>query len=102
MRKLIIAVTLIASSFTGAANALPLRNINPPTSSPVVTVDWACGRGYHLSPRGYCRPNRWAPPPRRHYGWDRPHRRWHDDRPRYWRDYDRRERWERNRGGNWR
>jgi hypothetical protein len=88
MRKLILAATLmIAGLAGGAANAMPIGSSTVLVPSNVVTVDYACGRGYHLSPRGYCRPNRWAPPPRpRYYShrWDRRDH-WHRrGPPRHW------------------
>ncbi|MGK6316315.1 GCG_CRPN prefix-to-repeats domain-containing protein [Neorhizobium sp. DT-125] len=83
MRKFIIATALFAGSLFGTgANAMPVGSINTPAASPIVSVDWACGRGWHLNRWGECRPNRWRPPPRRHYGWDRP-RGWHYDHPRH-------------------
>jgi hypothetical protein len=87
MRKLILAVTLLLSGFAGgAANAMPVGDVASTPSSNVVAIDYSCGRGYHLSPRGFCRPNEWAPPPRpRYYSdrWDRrgpPHRYWREHR----------------------
>ncbi|MFC5757624.1 GCG_CRPN prefix-to-repeats domain-containing protein [Rhizobium sp. GCM10022189] len=95
MRKLLVTAALLAAGITaGAANAAPVGNIAVPAASNVVTVDFACGRGYHLSPRGFCRPNRWAPPPPRYYGW---HRGYGWDRPHYgWREYRRHDRWNRD------
>ncbi|MDR6665756.1 GCG_CRPN prefix-to-repeats domain-containing protein [Rhizobium sp. 1399] len=99
MRKLLVTVALLAAGITaGAANAAPVGNVTALAASNVITVDYACGRGYHLSPRGFCRPNRWAPPPRRYYGWDRSYG-W--DRPhRGWREYRRYDRWDHDR--DWR
>jgi hypothetical protein len=75
MRKFIVTAALLLAGITGGtANAMPIGVVPTPVVSNVVTVDFACGRGYHLSPRGFCRPNRWAPPPRpRYYShrWDR-------------------------------
>ncbi|MBB3312449.1 hypothetical protein FHT78_004231 [Rhizobium sp. BK196] len=107
MRKLLVTVALLAAGVTaGAANAAPVGRVTAPAVANVMTVDYACGRGYHLSPRGFCRPNRWAPPPPRFYGWDRPHRGWEYrrygrwDRDRDWREYRRYDRWDRD--GDWR
>lgn len=99
MRKLLVTIALLAAGITaGAANAAPVGSMTAPAASNIITVDFACGRGYHLSPRGFCRPNRWAPPPRRYYGWDRSYG-W--DRPhRGWREYRRYERSDRDR--DWR
>lgn len=99
MRKLLVTIALLAAGITaGAANAMPVGSVAAPAVSNIITVDYACGRGYHLSPRGFCRPNRWAPPPRRYYGWDRSYG-W--DRPhRDWREYRRYDRWDRDR--DWR
>lgn len=95
MRKLLVTIALLAAGITaGAANAAPVGSMTAPAASNIITVDFACGRGYHLSPRGFCRPN----PPRRYYGWDRSYG-W--DRPhRGWREYRRYERWDRDR--DWR
>jgi len=93
MRNIIIAAALLAGSLTGtAANALPVGHVKTATPPTVVSVDWACGRGWHLNRWGECRPSRWRPPPRR-YGWDRPHR-WYQEHPRrhHWHEQSRRER----------
>ncbi len=62
--------------------------------APVVLADYACGRGWHVTPWGECRPNGWrrGPPPRYWghrpppppYGYG-----WRDHRPRYERDWHR-------------
>ncbi|WP_376776093.1 GCG_CRPN prefix-to-repeats domain-containing protein [Rhizobium populisoli] len=77
MRKIMLAATLMISGILGggSANALPFGNVDTPRASNVVTVDYACGRGYHITPRGNCRPNRWEPPPRPRYYSDRAERR---------------------------
>jgi len=100
MRKFILAATLMIAGLVGggSANAMPIGNVAPPAAaSNVVTVDYACGRGYHLSPSGYCRPNRWAPPPRPRYYSHRWDRRDHWDRRgpprRDWRDRREYRRW---------
>ncbi|WP_440412675.1 GCG_CRPN prefix-to-repeats domain-containing protein [Neorhizobium petrolearium] len=94
MRIIIITAVMIAGSLIGTAtNAMPIGHVKAPTASPVVSVDWACGRGYHLNRWGECRPNRWRSPPRRHYGWDRPRGWHHGHHPRrHWREHSWRER----------
>ncbi|MBB3594056.1 hypothetical protein FHX08_004459 [Rhizobium sp. BK529] len=98
MRKILITTALLMAGMAAeAANATPVGRLTAPAASSVMTVDYACGRGYHLSPRGFCRPNRWAPPPPRYYapryyGWERPYRDWGE--------YRYRERWDRDR--DWR
>lgn len=98
MRKLLLVVGILFAALTGgAANAAPFGMVTAPAASPVVNVDYACGRGFHLSPRGYCRPNRWAPPPRPRYYSHHWHRRDHWDRRgpprRDWRDRREYRRW---------
>ncbi|MBB3660119.1 hypothetical protein FHX15_005388 [Rhizobium sp. BK650] len=94
MRKLLITIALLVAGLaSGAATAAPVASVAVPNKPNVLTVDYACGRGYHLSPRGFCRPNRWAPPPSyygwdRGYGWGRPYREW--------REYRRDDRWDRD------
>ncbi|MBN7808823.1 hypothetical protein JZX86_26200 [Agrobacterium rosae] len=99
MRKLIFGAGIILTALIGSgANAMPVGNPSAPAASVVHNVDYACGRGFRLSPRGYCRP---VGPPR-HYEqrWDRRDR-WHDRREwrdrrdhREWRSHrDRRDRW---------
>ena len=69
MRKMILTAGLIFGALFGTgANAMPVGQPSTPSASHVQTVDYACGRGFHLSPRGYCRPNG---PPRYERGWDR-------------------------------
>ncbi|MEF0943907.1 GCG_CRPN prefix-to-repeats domain-containing protein [Rhizobium sp. BR 362] len=89
MRLSVIAVAaalggLIASS----ADAMPIAAVGTVAKAPVVNVDYACGRGWHLTPRGVCRPNRYGPP--RGYGWGYyrpppPRWGWYGHRP-YYRD----------------
>ncbi|POO50707.1 GCG_CRPN prefix-to-repeats domain-containing protein [Agrobacterium rosae] len=99
MRKLIFGAGIILTALIGSgANAMPVGNPSAPAAPVVHDVDYACGRGFRLSPRGYCRP---VGPPR-HYEqrWDRRDR-WHDRREwrdrrdhREWRSHrDRRDRW---------
>ena len=94
MRKIILGAGIILSSvFANAANAMPSVQPFVPSVSDVQKVDDACGRGFHLSPRGYCRPN--GPPREYRDRWDRrdrweARREWRDRRDR--RDfYDQRE-----------
>ncbi|EJZ18041.1 hypothetical protein NE852_13930 [Rhizobium sp. Pop5] len=108
MKALSIAAALLAGSLSiGTAEAMPMGSIN--VQSNIVKADYACGRGWHLTPWGECRRN-WQRPPMAFYGgpprwgWDGPRwrheRRW--DRDRRWND-DRRwygdRRWDRDR--NW-
>ena len=85
MRNIILAASLlVAGLFAGPASSMPLGGITTPPNVNIQNVDRACGRGFHLSPRGFCRPN--GPPPPRY---DRYDRRDHWDRrgppPREWR-----------------
>lgn len=96
MKKLIFAAGILASALTGmgmgsVAQAAPISVERPVGVAPeraasgdVVRVDYACGRGWHLSRHGICRPNRPPPPPPR---WHRPPPRW-DDRP-HWHGHHR-------------
>ncbi|WP_092714470.1 GCG_CRPN prefix-to-repeats domain-containing protein [Rhizobium multihospitium] len=102
MRSSVIAIAaLFGSLVVSSAEAMPIPAVGTAASVPIVKVDYACGRGWHLTRWGECRPNRWGPPPRR-WGYYRPpppppwgwhghrHHRdgWRDDRwrdrPRYW------------------
>ncbi|WP_152096616.1 hypothetical protein [Rhizobium dioscoreae] len=102
MRSSVIAIAaLLGSLVVSSAEAMPIPAVGTAASAPIVKVDYACGRGWHLTRWGECRPNRWGPPPRR-WGYYRPpppppwgwhghrHHRdgWRDDRwrdrPRYW------------------
>ncbi|MEZ2127165.1 MULTISPECIES: GCG_CRPN prefix-to-repeats domain-containing protein [unclassified Sinorhizobium] len=87
MRMMIIAAALIGGFVATNANAMPIAPVN--VQSQVIKVDYECGRGWHLTRWGECRPNRWdrRPPPR--YSWHRPPPpRWAWDGPR-WRDRER-------------
>lgn len=69
MRGIILSVgVIIGTLVSGGANAMPVGQPSAPATSAVQNVDYACGRGYHLSPRGHCRPNG---PPRYERRWDR-------------------------------
>ncbi|WP_418137428.1 GCG_CRPN prefix-to-repeats domain-containing protein [Agrobacterium sp. El2ro-1b] len=88
MRKMILTAGLIFGALFGTgANAMPVGQPSAPSASHVQTVDYACGRGYHLSPRGNCRPNG---PPRYERGWDRRDR-W--EARREWRERQARREW---------
>ncbi len=67
MRNVVLGAALLISGLMGAsANAMPLAQPLAPDTTDIQTVDYACGRGYHLSPRGFCRPNG---PPRYEREW---------------------------------
>ncbi len=83
MRITTIALAIAMSGFgVSMAEAMPMPAVDSGTAAGnVVKVDYACGRGYHLSRWGNCRPNWRQPPPPRYYGggygygrprWDRP------------------------------
>ena len=86
MKKIVFAsAILFGAMLSTAASAMPVVSVTKPASD-VVQVDWACGRGFHQTPWGQCRPNRWGPPPMRAYwghrpsrDWDGPRHGWHDD-----------------------
>lgn len=97
MRTIIFSAGIILGSvFANGANAMPSVPPPIPSASAVKKVDYACGRGFHLSPRGYCRPN--GPPREYRDRWDRrdpweARREWRDRRDRRERRdfYDQRE-----------
>ncbi|WP_075637758.1 GCG_CRPN prefix-to-repeats domain-containing protein [Rhizobium oryziradicis] len=69
MRKIILSAGIIlASLVANTVYAMPSVQSPRPAASYVEKVDYACGRGFHLSPRGYCRPNG---PPLEYRRWDR-------------------------------
>ncbi|WP_296036290.1 hypothetical protein [uncultured Agrobacterium sp.] len=98
MRKIVLSVALLVSGLMGTgASAMPLAQPAAPTMTDIQTVDYACGRGYHLSPRGFCRPNG---PPRYERAWDRrdpweARREWRERQAR--REWHERRAWERER-----
>lgn len=95
MRKMILSAGIILGALFGSgANAMPVGQPAAPLASNVQSVDYACGRGFHLSPRGYCRPNG---PPRYERGWDRRDR-W--EARREWRERKARREWRERR--DWR
>ena len=86
MKKLIITAALVISGFVAtAANAMPTVAFSKAPSS-VVHVDYACGRGFHVTPWGECRPNGWRRPPPPYWGHHRPPPPpyWDRHRPRDW------------------
>ncbi len=87
MRKMILTAGLIFGALFGTgASAMPVGQPSAPSASHVQTVDYVCGRGYHLTPRGNCRPNA----PRYERGWDRRDR-W--EARREWRERQARREW---------
>ena len=91
MRMRMIAAAIAMFGFGASmAEAMPIAPVNGIAAQNTVLVDYACGRGYHLTPWGNCRPNwRQPPPPRygwryeRSYGWGNrppPRHGWRDDR----------------------
>lgn len=93
MRGLILSAGIVLGTLVGgAANAMPIGQPAAPAASTVQNVDYACGRGFHLSPRGFCRPNR--PPPRYERRWDR-REHWRDRRE--WRERRERREWREHR-----
>ncbi|RUM24584.1 hypothetical protein EFQ99_17620 [Rhizobium vallis] len=99
MKALSLAAALLAGSLSiGTAEAMPVGSIN--VQSNIVKADYACGRGWHLTPWGECRRNWRRPPPMAFYGgpprwgWERHHRRDWDGG---WREG---RRWDRDRGGD--
>jgi len=82
-KSLAAAILLLVPAAT-AASAMPMTTVTGAANNVVQVAD-GCGRGYHLTPWGACRPNGWrGPPPRDYGGWDRPRGRF------YGRDHDHR------------
>lgn len=71
--KSIVYAGLFSAGLGGAALAMPLGAAPGVSSPPVVQVDYACGRGWHLNDWNECVRNRWHRPPPR----------WVDRGPRY-------------------
>ncbi len=98
MRKLVLGAVLLLSGLMGSsANAMPMAQPLARDTTDIQTVDYACGRGYHLSPRGFCRPNG---PPRYEREWGRrgdweARREWRERQAR--REWRERRAWERER-----
>jgi len=81
------AVILTTAAAASTAQAMPAAPGGLRQGSPVIQADWACGRGFHMTRWGNCRPNweqpRWRRPPPRFYDeYERP-------RPRYYPRYER-------------
>jgi hypothetical protein len=93
--RAIAAALLIGLPAVSAAEAMPVAPVEHGQLNKAVLIDYACGRGFHITPWGDCRPNwRRPPPPRpryvyreRRYGWDRPPPPWAYRH--YRRDWDR-------------
>ncbi|MBB2700352.1 hypothetical protein EFD56_21080 [Rhizobium phaseoli] len=100
MKVLLIAAAVLAGSLSiGTAEAMPTGTIK--VQSNITQVDYACGRGWHLTRWGECRRNWRRPPPVAFYGgpprwgWERRHHRyWDGPRWREERRWDRDRRWD--------
>lgn len=89
MRKTVLSVAIVVGGLLASgASAMPMAQPGTPNSSKIENVDYACGRGYHLSPRGFCRPN--GPPREYRDRWDRRDR-W--EARRQWRERQARREW---------
>jgi hypothetical protein len=67
MRKTMIAMAIALSGFgVSVAEAMPIGAVQSGATNNVVQVDYACGRGFHVTPWGDCRPNWRRPPPPRY------------------------------------
>jgi hypothetical protein len=94
MKSSLIATALVLAGLAASsAEAMPVAAgpAGVGKEAPVVRIDYACGRGWHVTPWGECRPNRWRRPPPPYYWGHRPPPRygWGDYRPRYHRDWHR-------------
>lgn len=88
--KLSVIVTALALGglAASAAQAMPAPAVDRGAPSSVVNIDYACGRGWHVTPWGHCRPNeRYAPPPPRYWGHRPPEWARDEYRPREYRPY---------------
>jgi hypothetical protein len=92
MKRIVFATAMLFGAvLSTAASAMPAISVDMPASG-IVQVDWACGRGFHQTPWGQCRPNRWGPPPVRAYWghrpgyWNGPRHGWRDDHREWRRD----------------
>ncbi|WP_431321089.1 GCG_CRPN prefix-to-repeats domain-containing protein [Rhizobium sp. YTU87027] len=108
MRMRMIAVAIAMCGFgVSVAEAMPVAPMNGIAAPNTVLVDYACGRGYHLTRWGNCRPN-WNRPPPPRYGWRDDRRYGWGGPPRYgWRyersyGWDRPPPWARDRYRDWR
>ncbi|KAA0683274.1 hypothetical protein DTW90_36595 [Neorhizobium sp. P12A] len=88
--SLIAGALLLAGMAAPSVDAMPLFGKMTPSLSEqlpaAVQVDYACGRGWHLTRWGSCRPNEWRGPPPGYWGHrPPPPYGWRDEyRPRYW------------------
>ncbi len=57
MKLIALAIAAGLATFAGAAQAMPTAPIHAP-GGVVTEVGWRCGPGRHVTPRGYCVPNR--------------------------------------------
>ncbi|MGX7743029.1 GCG_CRPN prefix-to-repeats domain-containing protein [Rhodopseudomonas parapalustris] len=61
MRKLLLKAAILMgtlSLWNGSALAMPLGRALLHTSPDVIQADWQCGRGWHVTSWGTCRPDR--------------------------------------------
>lgn len=59
MKIVLLALGLALPFFSaGGASAMPLAAMSDGLVSPVVQVDWSCGRGRHRAGDGQCYPNK--------------------------------------------
>src|SRR5262249_47175453 len=64
MRMRMFAAAIAMCGFgVSVAEAMPIAPVNGIAAKNTVLVDYACGRGYHLTRWGNCRPNWNRPPP---------------------------------------
>jgi len=97
----VLATALVLGGVAAStAQAMPSpAPIDAAKTSQIVNVDYACGRGWHLTRWGECRPNWRRPPPVAFYGgpprwgWERRHRDWDGPRWSHERRWDRDRRW---------
>lgn len=95
--SVITTAVLLGGLAVSSAQAMPtaVAPAHVEKNAAVINVDYACGRGWHVTPWGECRPNGWRRPPPRYwddrrparYGWHEGGYRHHDrdrwDRPRW-------------------
>jgi hypothetical protein len=95
MQKILFASAILFGGLVAtAAGAMPAGSFAKSTPG-AVQIDYACGRGAHMTPYGHCRPNHWGPPPEvvyhhRRDDWNGPRHNWHGDDQQDWRRDDRR------------
>ncbi|PZM16097.1 GCG_CRPN prefix-to-repeats domain-containing protein [Rhizobium tubonense] len=67
--SVIVSAVLLGGLAATSVEAMPIaKSATTESVSSVVTVDYACGRGWHATPWGECRPNAWRGPPPRYWG----------------------------------